>query len=174
MGIDPPFKKNWNIEPIKYLLLYGQTDNSEIEQVRKQKRRHSNFYLRAIKRAIKLHSFNPKLEEQTILEFGSGEGLMVDLLAPLFKRYYCLDISSLFLDMCMDRNKSHKNVEYRVISDYNFSKITIPDDSIDVIISSAVFCHCNFYEFIIYFKKFYELLSTNGIVILDFIESSTE
>jgi cyclopropane fatty-acyl-phospholipid synthase-like methyltransferase len=162
-------KKHWKTAD-DYSMFYGvKKDNiKEIEKVRKNKIRESEIiYLPIIKREL------GELSDKVGLEFGSGEGVMAKHISPLFETYHCVDVVEDFLNICKNYTNSCNNIKYELINDYDFTNFSIQPESIDFVIANNVFCHCNYYEFIIYFSKFYELMKRGSIVMFDLYNSDS-
>ena len=71
-------------------LIYGTSD--DYEKIRNRKiELCDSYYLPMIKKYLNT------TEDKTILDFGSGEGVMAKRLSSNFKKYYCLDINEDFL-----------------------------------------------------------------------------
>lgn len=164
------WKKDFSETNDAYSMFYGVgKDNiKEIEKIRKDKINECEIlYLPIIKKEFE------ELSDKVVLEFGSGEGVMAKHISPMFKTYYCVDVVEDFLNICKDYTDSCKNIKYELVDDYDFTNFSIEPESIDFIIANNVFCHCNYYEFIIYFSKFYELMKKGSVVIFDLYNSDS-
>ena len=151
-----------------YPLIYGVKDptTEEIEALKRTKREYCDNYL--IPNFDKLFIDKNK---RTVLEFGSGQGIMAEHISAQFKKYICVDVNNTFLDQCKDNTSNCNNVEYRYVKDYYFNGLEVEENSIDIITATNVFCHCNFYQFVIYFEKFYKLLKNDGVIFFDLLNS---
>ena len=168
-------KEHWKEAFIKttdaHSMFYGieKEEAVNLVKIRKEKVHEvKTLYLPIIKKS--LTSFRHK----TVMEFGSGEGVAAKFLSPMFKEYYCVDVIEEFLEICKDYTISCENIKYELLKDYYFTDFSLKSESVDLIIANNVFCHCNYYEFIIYFSKFYELMKDDSIVIFDLYNSDSE
>jgi len=161
-------KKYWHSSKAPHDLLYGipKPTKVQLKSILKEKQVYCDGTYIPI---IDLHFKDKK--KRTIMEFGSGEGLMAKYMSPHFKKYICVDIVDEFLELCEEHTADCKNVDYELIKDYYFSDFTIKPKSIDIITSTHVLCHCNYFELIIYFRQFYKLLKKGGIILFDIYNS---
>lgn len=153
-----------------YPLIYGVNEptSEEVEILKSNKRDYCDKIL--------IPNFDKHLPDKsktTVLEFGSGQGIMADYLSPLFKKYICVDINKNFLNQCKKNTSNCTNVEYRYVKDYYFNGLEVEENTVDIITSTNVFCHCNYYQFVIYLEKFYRLLKNDGILFFDILNSDT-
>lgn len=151
-----------------YSLIYGVKNptSDQLEVIYQKKINYCNNLL--------LPNFSKHftdLNKRTVLEFGSGQGIMARYMSSMFKRYICMDVCKNFLQQCAQHTEESTNIEYELVDDYYFSSNKIQKESIDIITSSHVFCHCNYYQFIIYLEKFYEYLKDGGILFFDIYNS---
>ena len=94
-------------------LIYGTSD--DYEKIRNRKiELCDSYYLPMIKKYLNT------TEDKTILDFGSGEGVMAKRLSSNFKKYYCLDINFLI------HSVTKYQMEYQLI-DYYLNLIDLPD-----------------------------------------------
>ncbi len=143
-------------------LIYGTSD--DYEKIRNRKRRLcDSYYLPMIKKYLNT------TEDKTILDFGSGEGVMAKHLSSNFKKYYCLDINEDFLKLCKDYNKNSTNVEYKLVKDLD---LDIELSTIDVIISHAVFELMDSIPFLDYIRKFYNVMKKDSVLFFDFYDTT--
>jgi len=123
------------------------------------------FYLPIINKHI------PDKSIKTVLEFGSGLGVMANYLSPQFKKYICIDINKHYLSECKRYTQKHNNIEYFLLKDYFFTGVDIKNRSIDIIKATNVFIHLHLYEIIIYLNKFFYLLKEQGLLLFDIFDS---
>ena len=143
-------------------LIYGTSD--DYEKIRNRKiELCDSYYLPMIKKYLNT------TEDKTILDFGSGEGVMAKRLASNFKKYYCLDINEDFLKLCKDYNKNSTNVEYKLVKDLD---LDIELSTIDVIISHAVFELMDSIPFLDYIQKFYNVMKKDSVLFFDFWDTT--
>lgn len=151
-----------------YQLIYGLNNPTEesIKQRIESKINVCNYYYLPF---FEEHVFNKS--QKTVLEFGSGFGVMANYLSPLFKKYICVDVNEYYLTECKRYTKERNNVEYFLLQDYKFNGVNLNNKSVDIIKSTNVFIHLNIYQYIIYLRKFYELLEPGGLLIFDIYDS---
>lgn len=161
-------KTYWRDSETPYDLLYGipnPTSEQFISIIEEKLVYCDGTYIPIINQHFK------DIDKRTVLEFGSGQGIMAKYLSPKFKKYICVDVIEDFLNLCREYTKESDNVEYELLQDYYFTDFSIKNNSVDIIKSTHVFCHCNYYEFIVYFEKFYKLLKKGGIILFDIYNS---
>jgi len=165
---DSKVKTYWHSSKTPHDLLYGipNPTKTQFKSILKEKQIYCDGTYIPI---IDLHFKDKK--KRTIMEFGSGEGLMAKYMSPHFKKYICVDIVDEFLELCENYTADCKNVDYELIKDYYFSDFTIKNRSIDIITSTHVLCHCNYFELSIYFQQFHKLLKKGGIILFDIYNS---
>jgi len=151
-----------------YELIYGLSNPSKetIKQRIQSKINVCDYYY--------LPFFNEHVSnksQKTVLEFGSGFGVMANYLSPLFKKYFCVDVNEFYLSECKRYTEERSNVEYFLLKDYMFNGVDLSNKSVDIIKSTNVFIHLNIYQFIIYLRKFYSLLRPGGLLIFDIYDS---
>ena len=143
-------------------LIYGTSD--DYDKIRNRKiELCDSYYLPMIKKYLNT------TEDKTILDFGSGEGVMAKRLSSNFKKYYCLDINEDFLKLCKDYNKNSTNVEYKLVKDLD---LDIELSTIDVIISHAVFELMDSIPFLDYIQKFYNVMKKDSVLFFDFWDTT--
>jgi len=100
---------------------------------------------------------------KTILEIGPGAGRWTEHLQKIGKRIILADITKKCLDVCQERFKDDKNIEYNLIeNDLDF----LPENCIDQIWSYDVFVHINPSDIRKYVKEFQRVLKPGGIAII--------
>lgn len=87
-----------------------------------------------------LFDFNINILGKIMIELGCGAGRMTKFLSYSTKKLYAMDISQGILNKAIERIGSRKNVEF-IVSPGDFS--FLPEYSIDIIFSVAVFQHAN-------------------------------
>jgi len=104
-----------------------------------------------------------------VLELGSGGGFGTRAVALRANRVVACDISEAFLSYAMKELKDLDNIEFHHVKSRDLS--SIPDDSIDKVVSISVFIHFNLYDIYLYFLEFKRILKNKGKVVFDFADS---
>lgn len=103
--------------------------------------------------------------DQTVLELGSGFGVMAKHYASKVKKIICCDIYQNMLDFAAQLNRDSKNIEYVKINSYDLS--VIPESSIDTVYSTGVFIHFNIYDTNLYLKEFKRIIKNGGRLVFN-------
>ena len=85
-----------------YQLIYGlnnPTKENLAERIKSKISICDTVYLPIINK----HILNKSTK--TVLEFGSGLGVMANYLSPLFKKYICIDVNKHYLSECKKYSK---------------------------------------------------------------------
>ena len=102
-------------------------------------------------------------KDSTVLEIGPGGGRWTVELQKLAQNLIIADISKKCLDICKERFKSLKNIEYRLIDTrLDF----IENDSIDHVWSYDVFVHINPSDVKNYIEDIKRILNPGGLAII--------
>ena len=106
---------------------------------------------------------------ETVIEIGSGIGIMAAWLAPKVKQLYCCDVSKSFLKIAENECRELSNVSFHLTKSFKLD--FVEDASIDSIFANCVFIHLNIYEIFLYFKEFNRVLKKGGKVWFDIANS---
>jgi ubiquinone/menaquinone biosynthesis C-methylase UbiE len=98
--------------------------------------------------------------DETLLELGSGFGVMAKHLSTKVKKVICCDIYKEMLDFAAHLNSESKNIDYLKINSFDLTAIS--DDSIDTVYSTGVFIHFNIYDTNMYLKEFKRIIKNGG------------
>ncbi len=96
-----------------------------------------------------------------VLEIGPGAGRWTEILQPLARELFAVDVSAKALDQCKKRLSSATNVKFFL--NRNASLGFIPDKTIDAIWSFDVFVHINAENTDRYLSEFKRVLVPGGI-----------
>jgi ubiquinone/menaquinone biosynthesis C-methylase UbiE len=106
--------------------------------------------------------------ESSILEIGSGEGVMASLLASRVRDLCCADVSKSFLDCARETCRQLPNVTFHLIDDDYLE--SLPTGSFDAGYSLNVFIHLDAYEIFLYLRGIARLLRPGGRFAFNFLE----
>jgi cyclopropane fatty-acyl-phospholipid synthase-like methyltransferase len=114
-------------------------------------------------RIAKLLQLEP---HDVLLDLGSGMGFMAKRLAPTVQRVHCADISEVYLADCRQAVADLNNVECHLIP---YADLTaLKGKGVSKVLSTLLFIHFNFYDFVYYLRGIGEILNSGGLVFLDF------
>jgi ubiquinone/menaquinone biosynthesis C-methylase UbiE len=99
-----------------------------------------------------------------VLEIGPGAGRWTEILQPIARELFAVDVSAKALDMCKNRLASAANVRFFLTRDANLE--FIPDKTINAIWSFDVFVHINPRDTDGYLKEFKRVLVPGGIAVI--------
>jgi SAM-dependent methyltransferase len=99
-----------------------------------------------------------------VLEIGPGAGRWTEILQPLARKLFAVDVSAKALDLCKERFSSATNIAFFLTR--NASLDLIPDKTIDAIWSFDVFVHINPGDTDSYFSEFKRVLVPGGIAVI--------
>lgn len=102
----------------------------------------------------------------TVLDLGSGCGFGTSVIAQQAGRVIACDISPAYLAFARQECADANNISFEQIDSRDLSPIA--DQSIDRIISMAVFIHLNIYDIYHYFGEFKRVVRPGGKVLIDF------
>lgn len=101
-----------------------------------------------------------------VLDLGSGCGFGTAAIAQHAGRVIACDISPAYLEFARSECAALDNVQFHLISRHDLSPVE--DQSVDTVISMAVFIHLNLYDIYLYFEEIRRVLKTGGKVLIDF------
>lgn len=104
--------------------------------------------------------------KSTVLDLGSGMGLIALHVAPRVGHLYCADVSKTFIRECVKQLAPMNNVSFELIKYGDLSKFS----NLDAIYCTAVFIHFNLYDIYIYLSEMHKSLSNGGAVLFDFYD----
>lgn len=104
-----------------------------------------------------------------VLELGSGCGFGTRTLARQVREVLACDISSAFLAVARRELADRDNVQFHLVKSRDLSLFEA--DSVDAVVSVAVFIHFNLYDIHCYFKEIKRILKPKGKVVFDFADS---
>ncbi len=99
-------------------------------------------------------------QRSSVLEIGSGEGVMAAALASKVRQMCCADVSTSFLDKARETCWGLNNVTFRLIEDDYLE--TLQENSFDAGYSLNVFIHLDAYEIFLYLRQIARLLRPGG------------
>ena len=99
-----------------------------------------------------------------VLEIGPGAGRWTEILQPLARELFAVDVSAKALDLCKKRFPSATNITFFLTR--NASLEFIPDKTIDAIWSFDVFVHINPGDTDSYLSEFKRVLVPGGIAVI--------
>jgi ubiquinone/menaquinone biosynthesis C-methylase UbiE len=135
---------------------FGPRPEEHLDQIRKDRARYA---MRFIKMAGVRQS-------DIVLDLGSGCGFGTATIARHVSQVIACDISSAYLAFARRECTDFGNVQFHAITNHDLSPVD--DDSVDAVISMAVFIHLNLYDIYLYFEEFSRVLKPGGKVLIDF------
>jgi SAM-dependent methyltransferase len=99
-----------------------------------------------------------------VLEIGPGAGRWTEILQPLARALFAVDVSARALDRCKKRLSSPANISFFLARDARVG--FIPDKTIDAIWSFDVFVHINPHDTDTYLSEFKRVLVPGGIAVI--------
>jgi SAM-dependent methyltransferase len=99
-----------------------------------------------------------------VLEIGPGAGRWTEILQPVARELFAVEVSAKALDLCKKRFSSAANITFFLTRDTSLG--FIPDRTIDAIWSFDVFVHINPHDTDIYLKEFKRVLVPGGIAVI--------
>jgi ubiquinone/menaquinone biosynthesis C-methylase UbiE len=103
-----------------------------------------------------------------VLDLGSGCGFGTAAIARHAHQVIACDISPAYLAFAKTECEGLQNVRFVPINSRDLSPID--DNSVDRVISMAVFIHLNLYDIYLYIQEFYRVLRPGGRVLIDFAD----
>jgi ubiquinone/menaquinone biosynthesis C-methylase UbiE len=138
---------------------FGPNPESNIQQIRQDRARLGHKIIRDL-------GLNNKLD---VADLGSGCGFVDRPIAPVVKSLVCIDISPTFLAYCQEELREFQNVSCCLAE---FGKFTdVKDASLDVLYSTAVFIHFNYYDFVINLHEVARILRLDGIAMIQILDA---
>lgn len=104
-------------------------------------------------------------ENATVVEIGSGLGIMANWMASKVAHVHCCDVSASFLEVAKEECKNQKNTSFHLLKKNNLEFAA--NESIDAVYSYNVFIHLNLYDIFMYFRDFKRALKVGGKVWFD-------
>ena len=105
-------------------------------------------------------------QADTVLDLGSGCGFGTAVIAQQAGRVIACDISPAYLAFARHECSDVNNISFEQIDSRDLS--AIGDQSVDKVISMAVFIHLNLYDIYFYFREFRRIVRPGGKVLIDF------
>lgn len=135
---------------------FGDRPEEHLDEIREERSRYaSNF--------IRMARIKPS---HTVLDIGSGCGFGTAAIARHARQVIACDISPAYLEFARRECSELENVHFKQITSRDLSPVK--DDSVDAVISMAVFIHLNIYDIYYYFQEFNRVLRPGGNVLIDF------
>lgn len=106
--------------------------------------------------------------DDTVLDLGSGMGLIAKEIAMKVKEIYCMDISKSFLKIAEQECGQLQNIHFKFITADTFKHFK---NYFTKIYSTGVFIHLNLYQIYEYFKIFKDALKKAGLVYIDIYDT---
>ncbi len=138
---------------------FGTEPETRIGEIRAERQAYADGFLKLVKVGA----------NDTVLELGSGCGFGTRALALRARKVLACDISEAYLTFARQELDEMSNIEFHHVESRDLS--SIPDDSIDKIVSISVFIHFNLYDIYLYFLEFKRVLKSKGRVVFDFADS---
>ena len=138
---------------------FGTEPETRLPEIREERQLYMEKFL-------KMADVGPN---DTVLELGSGCGFGTRALALQAKRVIACDISEAYLSYARQELDELDNIEFHHVESRDLG--TIPDESIDKVVSTSVFIHFNVYDIYLYFMEFKRVLKPGGRVVFDFADS---
>ena len=105
-------------------------------------------------------------EDDEVLEFGCGHGLIVGSVAQFCKRAIGVDVSQAIIRVAEELNRDVKNVSYLRSSGLDLKGIS--DQSLTFIFSIECIQHIEKVHAVTFFHEFYRILKPNGQALIQF------
>jgi ubiquinone/menaquinone biosynthesis C-methylase UbiE len=99
-----------------------------------------------------------------VLEIGPGAGRWTEILQPVARKLYAVDVSAKAIDLCKKRFSCATNISFFLTRNANLG--FIQDNSIDAIWSFDVFVHINPGDTDSYLSEFKRVLVPGGIAVI--------
>lgn len=115
--------------------------------------------------AIDINSLIAAEPGQTLLDLGSGFGVLAKYVSERAEKVICCDIYREMLLFAERLNVDRNNIEYVEIKNYDLSPIA--ENSIDTLYSTGLFIHFNMYDANLYLKEFTRVLKNGGKLVLN-------
>ena len=100
----------------------------------------------------------------TVLEIGPGAGRWTEILQPLARELFAVDVSAKALGLCQKKLSAATNVNYFLT--HNSSLAFIPDKAIDAVWSFDVFVHINPHDTDGYLAEFARVLAPGAVGVI--------
>lgn len=137
---------------------FGPRPEERLDEIRKDRARYAM-------RFIKLAGVR---QTDHVLDLGSGCGFGTATIARHANSVIACDISSAYLAFARSECTELNNVQFHAISTHDLSPVA--NQSVDAVISMAVFIHLNLYDIYLYFEEFSRVLKPGGKVVIDFAD----
>ena len=108
-------------------------------------------------------------KKHTVLELGSGSGIIAKVIAPKIRHLHCADISESFLREAQRLCKKNSNISYHRITPGNFDFLDAK--SLDAVYAVDVFVMFNLYEIFNYLKELHRVLIPGGMICFNIADS---
>jgi len=138
---------------------FGTEPENHLPEIREERQKYAGQFLRMV-------DVGP---EDRVLELGSGCGFGTRAVALRAKKVVACDISEAYLSYARQELKELDNIEFHHVKSRDLS--TIPENSIDKVVSISVFIHFNIYDIYLYLMEFKRILRSKGKVVFDFADS---
>ena len=137
---------------------FGDRPEEHLEEIRKERASYAGKFIRLA--AVGAND--------VVLDLGSGCGFGTAAIAREAKEVLACDISPAYLTFAQKECSELDNVQFIPIQNHDLSAIA--DQSVDRVISMAVFIHLNLYDIYLYFKEFQRVVRPGGRVVIDFAD----
>ena len=137
---------------------FGERPEEHLDEIRAERSRYAQGF-------INMAGVKP---EHCVLDLGSGCGFGTATIARHARHVIACDISPAYLEFARSECADLENIRFTPISSRELTPIE--DQSVNVIISMAVFIHLNLYDIYLYFSEFRRVLRPGGRVLLDFAD----
>ena len=135
---------------------FGDRPEERLDEIREERSGYASNFIRMA---------NVKTSH-TVLDLGSGCGFGTAAIASYAKQVIACDISPAYLQFARRECSNLDNVRFEQIASRDLSPVK--SDSVDAVISMAVFIHLNLYDIYFYFQEFNRVLHPGGRVLIDF------
>lgn len=138
---------------------WGDAPEEKLEEIRQSR------YAQG-KRLAHLLKIN---DTHTVLDFGSGCGFVTRAFCENAAKVHCVDLNPKFLDFTRNELSSFPQTEFHRIEYASIPQVA--DESIDIVISTAVFIHFLYYDFLFNLIELNRVLKTGGILYFSMLDA---
>jgi SAM-dependent methyltransferase len=137
---------------------FGERPEEHLDAIRAERAAYAGKFIR-------LAGVGPR---DTVLDLGSGCGFGTAAIARRAQQVVACDISPAYLAFAQKECAGLGNVRFQPIRSRDLSPVA--DESIDHVISMAVFIHLNLYDIYLYFREIHRVLKPGGTLVIDFAD----
>ena len=137
---------------------FGERPEEHLDEIREERAHYAMRFIKMV--GVK--------QADRVLDLGSGCGFGTAAISRHANKVIACDISPAYLGFARRECANLGNVQFQAINSHDLS--SIDKQSVDVVISMAVFIHLNIYDIYLYFKEFSHVLKPGGKVLIDFAD----